>query len=611
MARDVAIAIGVADARPLVYLSGALNGARAFHEWASKLGYESALVTDEDEERPVTIERLRSELERLLKRGEQPIHRMLVYFAGHGLIREAEEGLWLLSDWHEQLRAVAVEGLKRRLYMHDIQQIAIFSDSCRSLPPDIDAADLTPDPVLGRGPYRPESAPPIDKFIAGQDGSATFMVPGSNPEDDRCLFSGLLIEGLWGVHPEAFSAAFAGRITSNSLGTFLKSEVPKLAQRYQRKLIPNVSPTFPEGDNFYFSIGAAPPTPTFQPWPPAEAIADMGPRARPSAIRELERGGAEAEPAELAFTHMFTHITKLAITRPGPSVAERIQTQEQPNSSLGTGFSVEGGEVYAVWTQPGVVAERYQRDKWWRIGMGPNSPFAPVLVEFMDGMFAAITVVPNFIIALLREPRGVASLVYEPSYWQGEVSTVTKIAIARMEAEGLRADDAADLVLELRKLKHQALVLGVISAYLYDSIGDVDGIRQIAYYYASEGQPIPYDVALLAQVRGEPFNGLTRVRIPSVARREPRSEHEREHPWAYSATPETVGVVGGLWPWMRQGWTFLDDLTPVESTLVDARFLDLIPFVERGRFTTLNPEGGYMLKQIFNLLVQHPPEKPK
>jgi hypothetical protein len=490
--------------------------------------------------------------------------------------------------------------------MHDIQQIAIFSDSCRSLPPDIEVADLTPDPVLGRGPKRPESAPPIDKFIAAQDGSATFMVPGANPEDDRCLFSGLLIEGLWGVHPDAFSAAFAGRITSNSLGTFLKSEVPKLAQRYQRKLIPNVSPTFPEGDNFYFGTGTAPVPPTFQPWPLPGAVAAMGPRARPSGIRQLERGGAVAksEPD-------FRYVPKPAITQPGPSVAERIKTQEQADPGLGTGFSVEGGDVCAIWTPPGVIAERYQRDNWWQVRMNHNLPFVPVLVEFADGMFAAITVIPNFTIALLREPRGIASLVYEPVYWQGEISTITKTAIGRMEVGGLRADDAVDLALEFRNLKHQALVLGVISAYLYDSIGDVDDIRQIAYYYASENQPIPYDVALLAQVRSELSGGLLRVRIPAVARHEPRTERERESAWAYSATPETVGVVGGFWPWMRQGWTFLDDLTPVESTLVDSRFFDLIPFVERGRFTTLNAEGGYILKQIFNLSLRHPVEKPK
>ena len=176
--REVALAIGIGDARPLPYLGGAVNGARAFHDWASKLGYDSRLLTDEDQ--PVTIARLRSELESVLKASDQPIHRLLLYFAGHGLIREAEEGLWLLSDWNNELRAVAVEVLKRRLYMYDIQQIAIFADSCRSLPPDITAADLSADGVLGRGPVREQKQPAIDKFIAAQDGNATFMVPGAD-----------------------------------------------------------------------------------------------------------------------------------------------------------------------------------------------------------------------------------------------------------------------------------------------------------------------------------------------------------------------------------------------------------------------------------------------
>ena len=113
--RDVAIAIGVSDAKPLPYLAGAINAAHAFHKWASNFGYASTVVTDEVH--PVTIARLRSELEALLAPAEGPIHRLLIYFSGHGLIREAEEGLWLLSDWHDELKAVAVEVLKRRLYM--------------------------------------------------------------------------------------------------------------------------------------------------------------------------------------------------------------------------------------------------------------------------------------------------------------------------------------------------------------------------------------------------------------------------------------------------------------------------------------------------------------
>ena len=40
--RMAALAIGVGDAKPLPYLSGAVNGARAFHAWATALGYDAA-----------------------------------------------------------------------------------------------------------------------------------------------------------------------------------------------------------------------------------------------------------------------------------------------------------------------------------------------------------------------------------------------------------------------------------------------------------------------------------------------------------------------------------------------------------------------------------------
>jgi hypothetical protein len=45
-------------------------------------------------------------------------------------------------------------------------------------------------------------------------------------------------------------------------------------------------------------------------------------------------------------------------------------------------------------------------------------------------------------------------------------------------------------------------LVGVISAYLYDSIGDIDSIRQMAFYYAKAQQAIPYDIALLASLKG-------------------------------------------------------------------------------------------------------------
>jgi hypothetical protein len=143
------------------------------------------------------------------------------------------------------LRAVAVEPLKRRLYMHRIDQIGIFADACRKLPANINTADLTADALLGEGPELPSDTVAIDNFIAAQDGTRAFMIPGRAPDEDRCLFSGVLLEALWGTKQDAFSKVQRDRVTSRSLGAYLKTEVPRIAKSYRITMVPNVSPTFP------------------------------------------------------------------------------------------------------------------------------------------------------------------------------------------------------------------------------------------------------------------------------------------------------------------------------------------------------------------------------
>jgi hypothetical protein len=74
--------------------------------------------------------------------------------------------------------------------------------------------------------------------------------------------------------------------------------------------------------------------------------------------------------------------------------------------------------------------------------------------------------------------------------------------LGAMEAGALRADAVIDLAVELRHGKHADPMRGALSAYLYDSIGDIDSIRRMAVFYIQHGQPIPYDIAMLGQLRG-------------------------------------------------------------------------------------------------------------
>lgn len=616
--RMVALAIGVSDAPPLPFLAGAVNGARDFHEWAQKLGYESRLVTDESD--PVTAPRLRHELEGLLPADESGIHRFLIYFAGHGVIREVEEGLWLLSDWHQELRAVAVEALKRRLYMYRVNQIGFFADACRTLPADLNTADLTADAVLGRGPGSRPVAVPIDKFIAAQDGTRAFMIPGRTPDEDRCLFSGVLLEALWGTKDRAFSALLPGKITSRSLGAYLQTEVPRLAESYGITLVPSVSPTFPENDDVYFGDGPKVTPPRFVPWPPAGELMALEPAGSSDQPRASRSTGKATAPL------MITGLTSTVLlpasrwlhrrvaarrVRTTPCTAdspleEQLRTQERPSAfETRSGFAVDGEAVLGIWTARDVIAEVHSRANWWRIRRENQVVLglpAPVLIEFASGVFAAATALPDFIASVVATDHGVSALVYREVYAPPQVAKATEDALGKLERGAMRADEATDLAVELRHGKHADPVRGVISAYLYDSIGDVESIRRMAFYYLHHGQAIPYDIALLARLEGEMRDdGLLWATVPAVPSREPRTEQESLVGWTHAATPMVTGLVGGFWPWLRQGWAFLDEPADDGSTLVLPGLIEVAAELTSARFTTLRPTGGRRLASVFHL----------
>lgn len=598
--RMLAIAIGVGDAENLQFVAGAQNGARGFHEWAVASGYESRLVTDEAA--PVTFPRLKAELEAMLSPGPLPIHRMLIYFAGHGFIREAEEGLWLLSNWHSELRAVAVEVLRRRLYMYGIRQIGIFADACRSLPPGMDVLDITADPVLGRGPMAPNGTPALDKFIAAQDGTATFAVPGASPEDDRCLFTGILLEGLWGTQPSAFSKILPKKITSGSLGEYLESEVRAIAKRYCRSIVPTVVPAFPEGDNYYFGNGPTLSAPEFPPWPPAESVGVLS-----QGVSRADSPDFTSPPPPdgvLRDSSTSTFIGSGSVFMRFQSVAEGLSRLAAPTHfETDAGFAIDGRAVRAIWTPAGTFAEVQGKPHWWRLG--DRTAFtlgrpAPALIELADDNFVATTALPGFIGSILCDFRGASAIVYRETWGDPSDPVVGNVAIEalrRMEQGGLRASIVLDSAINLRQRKHVDPVLGAVSAYLYDSIGDIDSIRRIAWAYHDHGQAIPYDVALLAQLEAHrDNNGIFCVDIPEVPGREPRTAEEAKFAWTYQGTPAVTGVVAGFWPLLRQGWGFVDD-----SALQVPGLIRIREYLVKARFSTVNHEGAQILAGMLAL----------
>src|SRR5258708_12817629 len=93
----------------------------------------------------------------------------------------------------------------------------------------------------------------------------------------------------------------------------------------------------------------------------------------------------------------------------------------------------------------------------------------PVLIQFADGLFAAVTALPGFIASIICDEKGVAALVYREVYSPETSAAAPESAISELERGGLRADAATNFAVELRQLKHADPVLALISAYLHYS----------------------------------------------------------------------------------------------------------------------------------------------
>jgi hypothetical protein len=633
------LAIGISDAPPLEFIQGAVNGARAFARWTQDRGIQTQVLTDE--ENPVSFQDVRDAFGRLFA-DRSAIDRLFIYFAGHGLTRDAGEDLWLLSQWLPDQRAMAVTPLRRRLERYGISQVSIIGDACRSLPISADTAYLTADPVLGRGPFEPDT-PTIDILNASKTFRAAYMVPGQKPEEDRCIFSGVLEEALSGARPEAFDG---DRITSASLAKFLKQEVPTRAATYRVELRPDITAGFLPPDDVYLAPRPA-VSPPLKSWPDANAallaamsvgtiVPDRGGKRGWST-----RGAAESD-LSVIFSSEF-NLGSLRGTRrkPAPDISDTVnppieveraapeevarQMKQRAHDyaqdyskeirpthfETGAGFSTVGTIAKGVTLGPFASGSESPPHStipgkvfsWWALNDGGRggcltSP-SPLLIELDNDRWCGAAALPGFIGTFTIQNGGVTSLIYRWTYSSRESGQKSEAAVAEFRAGLLATEAAYDAAARFRDQKESDPVKGVLAAYLYDAQGDVDSVRRTAYYVAVAGLPIPFDTVVLGRLRVTRQNGRLIAEIPSTRERAPRSEEELRRPWTWDATPAIGSPVAGVFPWLRQGWALLDDgeawLTP---GLTEVR-LRLLPF----QFTTLDAEGGRRLRGIINVRV--------
>jgi hypothetical protein len=622
------LALGVSDAPPLEFLQGAANGAKTFGAWAKRLGIPTEIITDEEE--PIGFDTVKAAFERLFA-GRPRISRLLIYFAGHGLTRDPAEDLWLLSQWSASQRAVSIGQLCRRLTRYGVEQLTVISDACRSLAASADSADLVADPILDKGPFDAHT-PLIDMLRASSPFHAAYMVRGAKPEEDRCIFSGLLNEALSGAHDEAFDAERLC-ISNFSLANFLGKQVPLRADEYQVKLKPDIATGLRPPDNIYVASRPLTP-PALLPWPKLGSIGAMSAAESGSANRRgwstrLNESRMSTKGPLRPSNSLKAMSGKSPRFRKGPSEtpkelferdAERLalKRRQQENEvqryldnyasegdrptyfETGSGFNISGARGTQATLGRSAIAVSDRVRSWWRVepvGSGHLVAPTPLLIEFENGNWGGAAALPDHVATFTVHEGDVVSVIYRPLNASPTESQETERAIAQLRAGVLSAQAGYDLAAELRDQKERDPVRGVIAAYIYDALGDRDSVRRIAWYLAQAGVPVPYDVALLGHFTATKSGaGLIEVEIPKTLGRDWQSEKERCRSWTFAATPPARAPVAGFFPWLAQGWSLLDDEDP--SDLVIGGLAELRADLLRSPFTTLTAGGGRKLKAM-------------
>lgn len=572
------IGIAVHKPRQMAQLPGVLEANQAMCRWAVR-HYD--VVSLDDATKPVTIQRIRDTITPEEEDGEpnpsflleRP--RIVVYFCGHGITAWPDQ-YWILSKGPDQsAERISANALRDNLASYDPRQIALISDACRQAAPLLGAGHGVFDTLPGN--YR---NPQKDIFYSCRDGTNSYAVPSSAGNPPYLVFTSVLLKALSEPHGSNIDRILLQvnrqAVTSQSLSDYLEESVPMAALAVDRAQAAQCDAGFRPDEHVYEEFGpmyGAPPEPD-----PSERL------GRPDLAASNSPPLAPADKTNLAamrdyVKRSFDAFEQSRIRRR----SLRLETT-QPDWR-----APQVGEIGATLRENGVFSESvvvvgskraeilFDGTKMHRLpAFGRNLGFRTSAFTVEDGADdngrTTCTWLNYRTICMIPVYRNMHTItVMKPGRGEPYVELLSWISVHGDEPEpylqnsakalddlvkgNLRAIDAQRLAGQIRFAKHLDPMMGVIAGYLYNSAGDIDNIRRIAYYYADHRQPIPFDVAMLAGLplikEGDGFRTL----VPSVPRAQKQDDDTPS--FARLGTKAVDGHVGGVSPILRAGWPYL------------------------------------------------------
>jgi hypothetical protein len=160
-------------------LTQAASGARAFAKWATDQGCDVEALVDDGQpptgRAGVARRDVFTAVQAFVNRGVYD--QLIIYFAGHGILKAPGAEIWLLSDaGNDPGEAVTLVSAIEYARSTGIPHVVFVSDACRVIPRTTDLTSITGANIFRWSQAPPDSDPEIDVYYATKPGDPAYEV---------------------------------------------------------------------------------------------------------------------------------------------------------------------------------------------------------------------------------------------------------------------------------------------------------------------------------------------------------------------------------------------------------------------------------------------------
>jgi hypothetical protein len=512
MNKKAALFVGVDKTGDLTPLRGASAGAIKFGKWAASEGFDVEVITDL-KGGPVRISDLKDAIKKFVT--AKIYSQLVVYFAGHGILRGPDYELWLLSDAPDDPNeAVTVPLSIFHARNCGIPHVVFISDACRSTP-------ATPrlNSVMGSSifpnisPMTPR--PEVDMFYATLPGDPAYEVPAAEAvKNYRGLFTHCLLEALTNRPAEIMEQRPVPTpqcwvVPAWRMRNFLEKEVPDAAAAVSIRLVqtPEIRVESHLPNCLLECPTYTPPKGGIGLFPPPQVRA-------PSSVSLLDEIDKLPDDPTLGTGKEPQDKGPSVLARPGLQEAARklIKARGRESFETRTGFTILGTRVMRA-TAGRVKVDIFEENSAQQVRVHWNEQpqrGGSLLLQFQEGIATIVAIIPGYIGTIVVDRNRVVNISYLPSRdndsyldYQLRADDIHKrhayiAAAARQGVFKIEASHAETMADYLRSFKSIDPTLGLYSAYAYVQAGAIDAAKSVYGYMLSSNQPVLFDVALLA-----------------------------------------------------------------------------------------------------------------